>query len=283
MKTVLTTGTDGFIGGRFLEKTTSTFHHIKIEVDFLNRLDWKTELKNLFANNYIEGVFHFGACSDTLNTDVNYMMLLNYEFTRVLVDSCKIYNIPIIYSSSAANYGIDGKLPSNLYGWSKYIAENYVNLNGGVSLRYFNVYGPGEEKKGKMASVAYQMYSKHKMGDTIQLFPKKPMRDFIYVDDVISANLKAYESYDSISGRYYDVGVGESRPFEDVLTIMDISYEYTSENSIPTGYQFYTCSSKDMWIPEWKPVFNLEDGLGDYLSHLKVDKQTNLTYIISKT
>lgn len=272
MKTVLTTGTAGFIGGRFVEKTNTMFRHIKIEIDVLQNVNWEVDIRNVFANNYIEGVFHFGACSDTLNTDVNYMMLLNYEFTRVIVDLCKIYNIPIIYSSSAANYGIDGKLPSNLYGWSKYIAEKYVNLNGGVSLRYFNVYGPGEENKGKMASVVYQMYSKHKIGDTIQLFPKKPTRDFVYVDDVISANLKAYESYDSISGRYYDVGVGESRSFEDVLTIMRIPYEYVSENYIPIGYQFYTCSSKDMWIPGWKPLFNLEDGLREYLSHLKVDK-----------
>ena len=64
--------------------------------------------------------------------------------------------MPIIYSSSAANYGSDGKLPSNLYAWSKYTAECYVNSNGGISLRYFNVYGPKEQHKGKMSSVIYQ-------------------------------------------------------------------------------------------------------------------------------
>ena len=69
---------------------------------------------------------------------------------------------PIIYSSSAANYGINNRYPSNLYGWSKYAAECYVVANGGIALRYFNVYGPGEEFKGNMASVAYQAYKTNK-------------------------------------------------------------------------------------------------------------------------
>ena len=122
----------------------------------------------------------------------------------------------MIYSSSAANYGERGENPSNLYGWSKYTAEDYVISNGGIALRYFNVYGPGEENKGSMASVALQMTRNYKEGKEIKLFPKKPKRDFVYIKDIISANLYAFENFNSLSGKYYEVGSGESRTFEDV-------------------------------------------------------------------
>ena len=107
------------------------------------------------------------------------MMLLNYEVTKYITDLCYEHMIPLVYSSSAANYGTNEQYPSNLYGWSKYAGEGYVVSRGGVALRYFNVYGPGEEDKGRMASVAYQMYKRYQNGDEIKLFPKKPLRDFV--------------------------------------------------------------------------------------------------------
>jgi ADP-L-glycero-D-manno-heptose 6-epimerase len=126
--------------------------------------DWTDELIQKLNDYKVEGIFHVGACSNTLETDVNYMMTRNYESTKIISDFCSENDIPLIYSSSAANYGNNQEFPSNLYGWSKYVAEQHVIQNGGVALRYFNVYGPGEEHKGKMSSVAYQMMMKHFMG-----------------------------------------------------------------------------------------------------------------------
>jgi ADP-L-glycero-D-manno-heptose 6-epimerase len=151
-----------------------------------------------------------------------------------------------------------------LYGWSKYAAEDYVRLNGGIGLRYFNVYGPGEENKGRMSSVAYQMYMKKLNNEEVYLFPKKPTRDFVYVKDIISANIYAFENYESLSSKWYEVGSGESRPFEDVLKIMKLDFVYLDESVIPQGYQFYTCSNSKKWLKGWKPKYNLELGLKDY-------------------
>ena len=126
-------------------------------------------------------------------------------------------------SSSAACYGIDDMVPSNLYGWSKYCAERVVSALGGISLRYFNVYGPGEEHKGRMASVFYQAYLQNLNGHIFNLFPGFPKRDFIFVDDVTTANLIAIRSFASCSGLVFDVGTATPRTFEDGLKIMQIS------------------------------------------------------------
>ncbi len=185
------------------------------------------------------------------------------------MDWCIKNNKPMIYSSSAANYGTNNLYPSNLYGWSKYVGEGYVISNGGVALRYFNVYGPGEENKGKMASVAYQMFIKNTKGEKITLFPKKPQRDFVYIKDIVSANIHALENYEELGGKYYEVGSGTARTFEDVLNNMGIEYDYTSEDVIPNGYQFYTCSDKSKWMNDWESKWNLEMGIKDYLMYLE--------------
>ena len=158
--------------------------------------------------------------------------------------------------------------PSNLYGWSKYCAEDYVLNKGGVALRYFNVYGPGEHNKGKMASVAYQMFLKKKSHDKVFLFPKGPRRDFVYINDVVSANLHAYENYSQVKENYYHVGSGIAESFEDMMKYMEIQYQYTTEDKIPEGYQFFTCSDKNKWLPNWTPCYNLEKGIKDYKKYL---------------
>jgi nucleoside-diphosphate-sugar epimerase len=163
----------------------------------------------------------------------------------------------MIYSSSAASYGTNGQYPSNLYGWSKYVAEQYVISNGGVALRYFNVYGPGEEHKGNMASMAYQMF---KAGE-VKLFPGEPQRDFIYVDDVVLANLHALAHYDVLSGKKYDVGLGEAHTFEYIANVLEIPYTYHDSSAIPEGYQFYTCSNPRNWMPGWAPEYSIKTTL----------------------
>lgn len=268
MKKIIITGTDGFIGNNLKKKLSDLYEIIEINESVFKSTDWYDEVSKLFWLD-ITAVFHVGACSNTLEQDVNYMMLLNYEFTKHIMNLSKDKNIPFIYSSSAANYGVNNQYPSNLYGWSKYVAEDYVVSNGGIGLRYFNVYGPGEEHKGKMSSVAYQMFIKDKNNEPIFLFPKKPKRDFVYVDDIVLANIFAFENYNKLHSNYYEVGSGEAKTFEDVLNLMNIKYEYTSKDVIPKGYQFFTQSNSEKWMPNWKPKFNLELGIKNYLLYLK--------------
>ena len=265
MKRAIVTGSNGFIGKNLIEEIKNNFEILEINEDIFINEDWTNILLSKINKFSPDVIFHIGACSDTLEQDVNYMMTRNYESTRIMSDYCYVYNCKMIYSSSAANYGTNNLYPSNLYGWSKYVAEKHVIQNGGVALRYFNVYGPHEDHKGKMSSVAYQMVTKQKEGQEIKLFPLKPTRDFVYVKDVISANLHAFKKYVECSSNYYEVGSGESRTFEDVLKILSIEYTYHEENKIPIGYQFFTKSNKEKWMKGWEPKFNLELGLKDYL------------------
>lgn len=269
MKTILITGSKGFIGKnllRELKKDSSII--IEVNEDIFENDDWDKDLSILLLDNQPDVIYHVGACSDTLEQNVNYMMKLNFEFTKILVDWTKENNSKLIYSSSAANYGQNEKYPSNLYGWSKYVAEQYVISNNGVALRYFNVYGPGEENKGKMSSVAYQSFKGKEEGKTWKLFPGKPTRDFVYVEDVVSANIYATENYQKLNKNWYEVGSGESRSFEDVLDNMSVFYYYHDESVIPKGYQFYTCSKKEKWMTDWKPKYNLERGIAEYKNYL---------------
>ena len=263
MKKVIITGTKGFIGGNLKNKISSEFEILEINEDIFDLHNWQTEIEKIVRESKASVFFHVGACSNTLETDVNYMMSRNFESTKVVSDVCRETHIPLIFSSSAAIYG-DGKSPLNLYAWSKLTAESYVIKNWGIALRYFNVYGPGEDHKGKMSSVAYQMFNKNKKGEEIKLFPGNPKRDFVYVEDVVSANIHAYKNYNILGDDWYDVGSGEARSFEDVLDILEIKYTHTPEYFIPKGYQFYTKSNKSKWLPFWKPKYVLEKGLEEY-------------------
>jgi ADP-L-glycero-D-manno-heptose 6-epimerase len=271
MTKVLLTGSKGFIGQNLkVDLIGQGFDVIEINEDIFGSKQWKTDLLLELNRSKPFAIFHVGACSDTLEKDVNYMMILNFEFTKMLVDWSLQNDSKLIYSSSAASYGENNLHPSNLYGWSKYVAEQYVTSNNGIALRYFNVYGPKEEHKGKMASIAYQSYVKNINGEECKLFPKKPTRDFVYVKDVVSANIFAFMNYTNLNKKYYDVGSGESRSFEDVLDNLGISYTYHDEKLIPNGYQFFTCSNKDKWMTGWKPEYKIENGLKDYKDYLEL-------------
>jgi len=244
---VLITGTNGFIGSQLKKYFDNP---LEMNEDVLVAKEWLDE-NNPYA------VLHVGACSNTLETDVNYIMKVNFESTKILTDWCKANNKRMIYSSSAASYGTNGEHPSNLYGWSKYVAEQYVISNGGIALRYFNVYGPGEEHKGNMASMAYQMMK----AGSAKLFPGKPKRDFIYVDDVAIANLHAFAHYNVLSGKKYDVGLGEAHSFEYIADALEIPYTYHDPSAIPEGYQFHTCSNPRNWMPGWAPEYSIKTTL----------------------
>lgn len=271
MQRILITGHTGFIGKRLFNKLSLTYDNIKgLDENYLEKNNWRQELINFLDDFNPTVIFHVGACSDTMEKDSTYMFTRNYESTKIIADWTWENNIPLIYSSSASIYGINGEYPSNLYGWSKYAGEDVVTINCGISLRYFNVYGPGEEHKNKMASVAYQMFIKNKNKEDIRLFPGNPKRDFVYVDDVVDANIFAFENYNGLDKKYYEVGSGEARSFEDVMNILDIPFSYLDQTEIPNGYQFNTKSNSDLWLPGWKPKYKLENGLEEYKKYLKI-------------
>lgn len=270
---VLISGAKGFIGSNLLNATKLRFELIDtLEEDSVS--DWNFNInvvKKLQAFKPTV-IFHVGASSDTLNHDVQYMMLRNYFSSVVLTDWASENKCKLIYSSSAAVYGTNELYPSNLYGWSKYAAENYVIAKGGIALRYFNVYGPGEEQKGEMASFFYQAYISRSNNRQVLLFPGFPKRDFVYVKDVVSANIHALDHYMNLCGKWYEVGTGIASTFERVLDLGGIPYQYSDASVVPAGYQYQTCSMSKKWMKGWTPKFQIEQGIEDYLKYLSEDR-----------
>ena len=254
MKKCLVTGSDGFIGKSLIKRLSVDYEVIGVDRNNLKQLEPLVKQCDI--------VFHVGAIVDTTLSDPTEMLTCNYAFSKTLFDLAQKYNKKVVYSSSAACYGNGDNIPTNIYGWSKLLAEEYgmVKCDKFVALRYFNVYGPGEEHKGNMSSVAYQSQAK----DVFTLFPKKPKRDFVFVDDVVSANVHAINCEKGV----YEVGSGEARTFEDVLDILDKKYNYHDEDKIPSWYQFFTKSEKLKWMPGWKPKHNIESGVKKYKEYL---------------
>ena len=269
MKKALLTGHFGFVGRNLLSALVDlNFDVTGVDESIFENPEWDLSLKATLTNVKPDAIFHVGACADTLEQRSQFIMERNYESTKILVDWSSANRIPLIYSSSAAIYGTNGRYPSNLYGWSKYVGEGYASSNGGVSLRYFNVYGPGEEDKENMASFFQQATLKANNGETPKLFPGEPRRDFVYIKDVVSANLAAFENYELASGGIFDVGTGEPRTFESALDFLKIAYSHTVPDAKPKGYQEYTCADISKRVPGWTPKFNLEAGLADYKATL---------------
>ncbi len=161
MSKAMVTGSSGFVGRRLIQQLIELNSTVSsVDDEYFLSADWRSELLKILNSENPDVIFHVGACSNTLESDVQYMMTRNYESTKVIMDWCVRNNRKLIYSSSAANYGESGQYPSNLYGWSKYAAEDYVVKSGGLALRYFNVYGPGEQDKGRMASFLFQAFIK---------------------------------------------------------------------------------------------------------------------------
>jgi ADP-L-glycero-D-manno-heptose 6-epimerase len=272
MSVAFITGANGFIGKAFAEETKGIFQQILLDSEVFDG-DWKANLIRKLSVSRPDVVFHFGACSDTQNRNLDEMMLKNVLFTYFLVDWCILHKIPLIYSSSAAVYGFNSKKEQGdiviqhdltLYAYSKLIGEKSVIQMGGIGLRYFNVYGHDERHKGNMSSVALQSYFKHLKGERVEIFQNKPQRDFVYVKDVISANLHAWYNYRGLQGGFYDVGTGKARTFEDVLDIMRIPYSYAPLERIPPKYQFYTKAESRNKMKGWYPQWSLEAGLEEY-------------------
>jgi len=261
MKIILT-GSEGFIGNallKALKKQKNTYVWLLNQ----NKNQWDDSYGLNEAVETCDVIFHVGAISDTTLQDCNEMLYWNYTLSKKLFDLARKYDKRVVYSSSAATYGLGDDLPTNIYGWSKKLAEEYglKACKKFVALRYFNVYGPGENHKGKMASVAYQAYKK----GSFTLFPKNPKRDFVYIDDVVNANLAAAK----LDRGVFDVGYGEAVLFEDLVSGMGVKYDYTTEDKIPSWYQYYTCADKKMRVPGWVPKYDVNKGTKKYYERLR--------------
>lgn len=202
--------------------------------DYLDKDEFLEALRSRFSDG-VRAVFHQGACSTTTEWDGRYMMQNNYAYSRTLLHHCLAQRIPFIYASSAAVYGSSAQfsevaaneLPLNVYGYSKLLFDRYVRRlalqpdNQVVGLRYFNVYGPQEQHKGEMASVAWHFHRQLLADGEIRLFEGsdgfadgEQRRDFVYVDDVCAVNLW-FLQHSEVSG-VYNVGTGSSQSFNDV-------------------------------------------------------------------
>jgi ADP-L-glycero-D-manno-heptose 6-epimerase len=270
MTRVMITGYAGFIGRAILERfEKESFQTLTIEADIFESTEWDLNLIESLESFSPDAVVHVGASSSTLEERVNFTFERNFMSTYLISTWCFLNDAKMIYSSSAASYGQNGRYPSNLYGWSKFSAEKIVIANDQVALRYFNVYGPGEDNKGTMSSVLLQGFIQQLNGEKPKLFPGDPRRDFVYIEDVVNANLHALNNYDTSRGDYFDVGSGEARSFEDMLALADIDFDYHSVDKIPNGYQFLTVANKSRFLPNWEPYFQIENGVKRYKAYLE--------------
>ncbi len=310
---IVVTGGAGFIGSNIIKRLNELgcdniiavddlsdgkkFYNIAdcTLADYIDKDDFLSFIHGPNARE-IDVIFHEGACSTTTEWDGRYMMENNYQYSKKLLHCCAEHRIQFIYASSAAVYGggsvfeeiPQAEKPLNVYGYSKLLFDQYVRRhfaslsNQVVGLRYFNVYGPREQHKGSMASVAFHLNQQLNAGnDTIKLFgaydgyePGTQSRDFIYVDDVVDVNLWFMANPD-ISG-IVNCGTGRAQPFNDVANaVIDYHQKGTIEyidfpDHLKGAYQSYTeaniDSLRDMgYQQEFKTV---EQGVRAYMEWL---------------
>ena len=251
---IVVTGAAGFVGSNIVRGLNRRGHTNILAVDDLTDGDKFVNLvsgqiadymhKDDFRRGVLEGVlpsvravFHQGACSDTTERNGQFMMDNNYRVSLELFEYCQSHKIPFIYASSAAVYGagpvyvedLANERPLNVYGYSKFLFDQVVRARMGsltaqvVGLRYFNVYGPQEQHKGRMASVAFHNMNQFLAEGYVRLFggwdgyaDGGQLRDFISVDDVVDVNLHFLE-HSKVSG-IFNCGTGRAQPFNDVAS-----------------------------------------------------------------
>ncbi len=201
----------------------------------------------------IDAVLHQGACSDTMEHNGKFMLETNYRCSKSLLDACQAQGTRLIYASSAATYGGSATFreerpfeqPLNVYGYSKLLFDNVVrrmlpfSSAQVVGLRYFNVYGPREQHKARMASVAFHHYHQFIQTGKVKLFGEyggyaagQQARDFVFVDDVVAVNLWFLQNPDKIG--VFNLGTGRAQPFNDIaLATINSVRSQRGEASLP--------------------------------------------------
>ena len=253
---IVVTGAAGFIGSNIIQGLNARGVDDIIAVDDLTMGDKFKNLADLQIAEYVdaddfydlfadrafgdvEAVFHQGACSDTMELDGKYMMDNNYTLSCELFHVCQDQGTRLLYASSAATYGGSNTFsespefekPLNVYGYSKLLfdqrlrrelGKRFQNATSQVAgFRYFNVYGPREQHKGRMASVAFHQFNQYQSEGKVKLFGEYggygaggQMRDFVFIDDVVAVNLWFLDHPDQ-SG-IFNLGTGKAQPFNDV-------------------------------------------------------------------
>jgi ADP-L-glycero-D-manno-heptose 6-epimerase len=324
MMLTVVTGAAGFIGSRLvaalnhagiseilavdnLQNGAKVPNLAGVEIDdYLDKREFLAQLETGRLDGSIEAVLHQGACSDTMESDGRYVMENNYAYSKALFDWCQDEEVPLLYASSAAVYGPgrefgetrENEDPLNVYAYSKYLFDQYVRkrLEGSraqvAGLRYFNVYGPNEAHKGRMASVAFHAFNQFRAEGRVKLFVGSDgyedggqLRDFVHVDDVVSVNLWLLDNRD-ISG-IFNCGTGRAQSFNEVAAAVinavngsDFSVEELSQKGMieyipfPAAlvgkYQSYTQADlarvrEAGYEGAFRPV---EQGVADYVREL---------------
>jgi ADP-L-glycero-D-manno-heptose 6-epimerase len=302
---VLITGGAGFIGSNLALELHRRFPDWELFIlddfssgSFKNLIDFEGEVitGSITEPETIEklrkiglnAIFHQAANVNTTDTDQRRMMEVNCEAFKEILKVGKEAGAPVIYASSAAVYGNtpapmrvnEGLKPENVYGYSKLamdrVALKFMRENPQipvVGLRYFNVYGPREEHKGKMASMVLQLTVQILKGKRPRLFKwGEQKRDFVFVEDCVEANIKAFER--GRSG-IVNVGTGRARSFNEVVEIIkrslgvDVETEYFDNPY--DFYQNYTEAdlTETKEILGWAPSTQIEEGIPKYVEWIK--------------
>ncbi len=273
---------DDFSSGHF--KNLIGFKGEVITGDIKDRDLWR-DLRKRFA---FDVIYHEAAITDTTVMDQKLMMEVNADSFREILDSALEWNAKVIYASSAGVYGNTpapmredkGLEPENIYGFSKlmmdHIAQDYTARYPElkvVGFRYFNVYGLRESYKGKTASMIYQLALQMMSGKRPRIFKwGEQKRDFVYVKDVVKANLLALEK--DVSG-IFNIATGEARSFNEIIEILNKELGTNLETEyFDCPYDFYqeyteadiTRAKEELG---YTPDYRLEEGIKDYLSYIK--------------
>jgi ADP-L-glycero-D-manno-heptose 6-epimerase len=205
--------------------------------DYLDKDDFLHHLADGDLDDDVAAILHQGACSDTMETDGRYMMRNNYRYSVALVDWCQDNDVPFLYASSASVYGGGSafreeralEAPLNVYGYSKFLFDQYVRrllperTTQVAGFRYFNVYGPREQHKGRMASVVWHFFNQYRAEGRVKLFEGsggyaagEQRRDFVSVEDVVKVNLD-FLDHPERSG-IFNLGSGGAATYNQVAT-----------------------------------------------------------------
>lgn len=293
---VLVTGGAGFVGSN-LARRLAALGHDTVALDDFSSAHWAnlveftgdvltcdlaTDVSILKSAKQFDVIFHEASITDTTVLDQQKMMHRNVEGFRALLELAVGWGSRVVWASSAATYGRGAvpmkesqpAIPLNVYGYSKLAMERLAERNAErlrhpiVGLRYFNVYGPGEGHKGKFASMIHQLATMMRAGKRPRVFTDgEQKRDFVYIDDVVQANLNAASARET---GVFNVGSGSAGSFNEVIRHLnrvlktDLPTEY-----IDNPYDFFqTWTEADLTRSgsgiDYNPQFDLARGIDAY-------------------